>query len=99
MDRNVIYQASPETVNNMRRYRDHIHQAAAPYLNRRVRVQTIDGHVYEGILVYLDGGLLHLQTTHPHHAVHSINRSFFNPYSSAILPLVLYELLVITLLY
>lgn len=58
------------------------------HMHKHVRVQTIDGHVYEGTTINIDRSILYLQVT-----MHK-ERAY-----NAILALVLYELLVITLLY
>lgn len=63
-------------------------------LNRHVRIQTINGQLYEGTVVHIDDGHIYLETAG------YAQRQWIHPhYSPAILPLVLYELLVITLLY
>ncbi|WP_246056178.1 hypothetical protein [Alteribacter natronophilus] len=59
-------------------------------MNQRVRVQTIDGLVYEGTIVNCDRGLLYLRADHP--------EWYGRSYDDFIIYLVLYELLVITLL-
>lgn len=135
----VIYQAHPNTIQSVKDFRDQMHRVGKQYVNRNVRVQTIDGLTYEGRLSHLDGGLLFLSIPgppgqgpwsghehghdhghddhghghdHGHHDGHPWNwnghgphygqqpRSFFGPsyYNNVILPLVLYELLVISLL-
>lgn len=69
-------------------------------MHRGVRVQTMDGNVYEGTIVQVDDRFLYLSVPQA-----TQNRAFFpgafgfNPASNVILPLVLYELLVISLLY
>ncbi|MBH5318679.1 acetyl-CoA acetyltransferase [Paenibacillus sp. GSMTC-2017] len=62
------------------------------HMHKHVRVQTLDGHIYEGMILHVDRSILYLQI------MMQDPRSFVNPYN-VILPLVLYELLVITLLY
>ncbi|WP_199621471.1 hypothetical protein [Paenibacillus alkalitolerans] len=60
-------------------------------------MQTIDGHVYEGVILGAEGGVLHLGIRQPA----GYQRFFYpcyNPYYNVILPLVLYDLLAITLL-
>jgi hypothetical protein len=56
----------------------------------------MDGHVYEGVIVTCRNGLLYLRVTAPA-AQRNLLESYY--YNTVILPLVLYELLVITLLY
>ncbi|MGF7048537.1 hypothetical protein J2T13_003045 [Paenibacillus sp. DS2015] len=90
----VIYQADPHTIQTLRHKRDRVHQMAHQYMNHNIRVQTVDGHIYQGLLANLDGAHLYLNVSgNPH-----MNRQLYNPYNNVILPLVLYELLVITLL-
>ncbi|MBP1996828.1 hypothetical protein [Paenibacillus eucommiae] len=88
---NVIFQADPSHIDILRYIKDSNHSICSQYLGHPVRVETIDGHVFEGVIVYMDGRNLHLQ-------VQEQNRAFYNPVAATILPLVLYELLVITLL-
>lgn len=91
----VVYQADPNMMQTIRHKRDQVHQMAHKYMNRTIRVQTTDGHIYQGLLVNLDGAHLYLNVSgNPH-----MSRQLYNPYyNNVILPLVLYELLVITLL-
>lgn len=85
-----LYKADSGWPEQVRRTRQRLIGACGQCMNRRVRVETIDGHVYEGIVVGSDNTYLHLMTG---------ESRFFGPYaSSAILTLVLFELLVITLL-
>ncbi|MFC3746241.1 acetyl-CoA acetyltransferase [Paenibacillus sp. GCM10012306] len=100
----VIYQADPAVIRQLQGVRDSLHQSTKPHINRQVRVQTADGLVHEGTIAGVDSKHLYLNV-----AVNAdASRGFFSPYatpypypgysSSAILPLVLYELLVISLL-
>lgn len=72
------------------------------HLYRCVRVQTIYGEVFEGTIVNVDKHFLYLQMRPTHDPMRAFGAPFgpFSPYgsSSFILPLVLYELLVISLL-
>ncbi|MNI06620.1 hypothetical protein D3C73_596070 [compost metagenome] len=87
----VIFQADPSHVEVLRQIKDSHHHVCKQHLGHHVQVQTIDGHSFEGVIVYIDSRNLHLQ-------VQGQQRGFYNPAASVILPLVLYELLVITLL-
>jgi hypothetical protein len=90
----VIYRADPNMMQTIRHKRDQVHQMAHKYMNHPIRVQTVDGHVYQGLLVNLDGGHLYLNVSgNP-----QMSRQYNPYYNNVILPLVLYELLVITLL-
>jgi len=92
----VLYQANPHTVQTLKSVRDHVRSIGQHYMNKKVRVQTIDGQTYEGTIVMVDPGHIYL-------AIPAAPRGFWGPsasfYNNAILPLVLYNLLVITLLY
>ncbi|MFC5469604.1 hypothetical protein ACFPPD_12795 [Cohnella suwonensis] len=85
-----LYKADQEWTAHVRRTRQKLAEACGQCMNRTVRVQTIDGHTYEGVVVGSDRTYLHIMTG---------DSRFFGPYASnAILTLVLFELLVITLL-
>lgn len=94
----VIYQADPYMAGALQSMREGVHNTSLQYMNKPVRVQTMDGHVYEGTIVNADTSHLYLSVS-PHDAM---QRGWFYDqyvYNNVILPLVLYELLVITLLY
>jgi len=85
-----LYLADSQWLDQLRQTRRKLAGVSGTCMNRRVRVETIDGHSYEGYVVGSDSTYLHLMTG---------DVRFFGPYASnAILTLVLYELLVITLL-
>jgi len=87
---NQIYKADSQWSEQVRKTRQKLAGACGQCMNRAVRVQTLDGHTYEGVVIGSDHSYLHLMTG---------DARFFGPYASnAILTLVLYELLVITLL-
>ena len=93
----VVYRADPHTVNAVMSVRHRIRQIGNQCMKRRVVVQTVDGHTYEGEVVHMDDRYLYLSVPR------ELYRQFFNPfganyYNNVILPLVLYELLTITLL-
>lgn len=90
----VLYQADQAWTEHVKKHRQKLAGICGRHLNRPVRVQTIDGHTYEGTIVGTDGCHLHLMTRPTEH-----DHRFFGPYAAnSILTLVLYELLVITLL-
>ncbi|WP_234032929.1 hypothetical protein [Paenibacillus faecalis] len=91
----ILYQAGENYSHGLKSTRDHIHHLCRKHMNQLVRVETMDGDVFEGIIVHCDRGIMHLSLPA------SNSYRGFNPffYSDVILPLVLYELLVITLLY
>ncbi|MFC4104298.1 hypothetical protein [Paenibacillus xanthanilyticus] len=90
----TIYHANPNVNPTLKSIRDHIHHVCRQHVNRYVRVETMDGDVFEGIIVHCDKGILYLKQPGK-----GMGRSFSqNYYNDVILPLVLYELLVITLM-
>jgi hypothetical protein len=97
----VIYQADQNVKQTLLNKREQIQKAARSFTNQPVRIQTLDGHTYEGVIVNVDGRHVYLSVTQTPVA----QRQYVNPYYSSyyynnvILPLVLYELLVISLLY
>ncbi|OXS55976.1 hypothetical protein B1A99_22415 [Cohnella sp. CIP 111063] len=85
-----LYKADSEWRDQLRKTREKLAGVCGQCMNRRIRVETIDGHTYEGVVVGADNTYLHVMTG---------DARFFGPYASnAILTLVLFELLVITLL-
>ncbi|MFC5651361.1 hypothetical protein ACFPYJ_20050 [Paenibacillus solisilvae] len=90
----VLYQAEPSLGGVVQHARSRIHDLCAGHMHRAVRVETVDGIVYEGMISHVDRNFLYLQCV----PVWENGRAFYNP-NSAIIPLVLFELLVITLLY
>lgn len=89
----VLYHADPNAEHTLRSIRDRVHHICGSYVNRLVRVRTLDGHIYEGIIIRCDSGHLYLRVTNP-----GVHRPFYGPSDAAILTLVLFELLVIVLL-
>ncbi|MNO99599.1 hypothetical protein D3C76_913730 [compost metagenome] len=110
----VIYQAGPNVAQTIRDSRHQLHKIGRDYKNRHVRIQTIDGMIYEGMISHAEGPFLFIIVASPqgghggygqHHQTYGgypqprgllYNQYYYN---NVILPLVLYELLVITLLY
>ncbi|WP_274648665.1 hypothetical protein [Paenibacillus humicola] len=91
----TLYRADSNLAHNLKSARDRMHQICRQYTGRLVRVETMDGDVFEGIIVHCDKGILYLRQPGP-----GSPRGFAPMYyNDVILPLVLYELLVITLLY
>lgn len=90
----VIFQADPASSEGLKQLKDMLHSIGKQYMGRPVRVQTINGHVFDGTIVHIDSLHLYLQVS----SHGPDDRGFYNPVASAILPLVLYELLVIVLL-
>ncbi|MDO7904979.1 acetyl-CoA acetyltransferase [Paenibacillus sp. JX-17] len=90
----IIYQAEPSHVHMIKGLKQKFEHSCNPYLNHKVRVETLDGVTYEGMLVQMDGCHVHLQVQGGYD-----RRGLYNPYYyNQILPLVLFDLLTITLL-
>lgn len=91
----TLYQAGPHHPQSMKKAREHMHHLCNQHINQLVRVETLDGEVFEGVIVQCDRSILYLKIPGK-----GSPRAFMpNYYNDVILPLVLYELLVITLLY
>lgn len=88
----VVYQANPSVVDTLKKVRERAYNASRSVMNQRVRIQTVDGQVYEGVVVNVDRNHIYLRVP----ALHSHSRQWGE---DLILTLVLYELLVITLMY
>lgn len=109
----VIYQADPAAVKHMQGVRDSLHQSCKPYLNHQVQVQTLHGQMHEGTLAGMDSKNLYLTVTVTMENGRGYYNPYYKPYpgygypgypypgavsSNVIVPLVLYELLAISLL-
>lgn len=92
----MLYKADANTTETVKSIRNRLEHVCMHHLNQYVKIETLDGYVVVGRIVGCDHGLLYVVVSNP-----SGQRGFGNPYSSdeMILTLVLYELLVITLLY
>lgn len=95
----VIYQADGSSADVIRSIRHKMQHICRHYTNQTVKIQTLDGQIIVGRLVGCDNGLLQLAVRRQWQGA---PRGFGSPYwgqDEVILTLVLYELLVITLLY
>ena len=92
-----IYQCESNVHQTLRSVRDHLHQLCTRHANRLVKVETMDGDVFEGHILHCDRGIVYICLSNEGAA-----RGFFpappNPYSNLVLPLVLFNLLTIALL-
>jgi hypothetical protein len=97
----TIYQMDPAMFESLHGMKQKIHAICKEHMHRPVRVKTIHGQTFEGHIVHIDAVILYLKPL-PGHV-----RGFLNPlaaaqqqyaYNNVILPLVLFELLVISLL-
>ncbi|WP_248928109.1 acetyl-CoA acetyltransferase [Paenibacillus hamazuiensis] len=97
------YQADASVVPVLRKLRDEAHEYCKKYTHRRVRIRTISGQTYEGVIAGVDRQHVYLLIAHGQGYAHTSypSRPIYPPffYNNLILPLVLYELLVISLLY
>ncbi|MEO3944479.1 hypothetical protein [Gorillibacterium sp. CAU 1737] len=112
---NVIYQANPEVMKAVDSLQQQFAEVGQKHINKPVRVQTVRGEVYEGIITHVDKTHLYLNALPQNQS----NRGFFppaGPYppfapypaypgyppygsgSNVVLPLALFDLLVLTLL-
>ncbi|WP_243633235.1 hypothetical protein [Paenibacillus xerothermodurans] len=93
-----LYQMDSALLGQLQELKTRIHSACVKHINQPARVQTVHGQIYEGYIVHIDATHLYLKPM-PGHV-----RGFYGPYvgygayENVILPLVLYELLVISLL-
>jgi hypothetical protein len=95
----VIYQADPALVQAMQSTKANIIEQSKQCMHKPVRVQTIQGHQLEGTIVHLDHQYMYLKVEMNPETNRQLFNPYYNPYNSGvILPLVLYELLVISLL-
>jgi len=102
-NQNRIYQADEDFAGQLQKVRDKLLPLCHQYKNRAVRVETIDGRSFEGTIIDVDAGHLYLQTQPGRHTYYPYPYPqpypYPNPnYSNVILPLVLFELLVIALI-
>ncbi|GAA3409314.1 acetyl-CoA acetyltransferase [Paenibacillus hodogayensis] len=91
----VVYQAEPTYVQAAKSAKEKLHGIVHHHMNRPVRVQTIDGQVHQGYITHVDDDYLYLRVP----TQVSQDQRAFGAYNNVILPLVLYQLLVISLLY
>jgi hypothetical protein len=95
----TIYQAHPATLQSIQAAKAKVLELSMQCMHRNIRVQMIHGQQLEGTLVHLDSQYMYLKVEGNPEAMREVFNPYYNPYtSSIILPVVLYELLVITLL-
>ena len=109
----VIYQADPAVVQHLNGVRDSLHESCKPYLNHKVQVQTLDGQMHEGTIAGMDSKHMYLAVTLATDMGRGYYNPYYKPYpgypghgypypgtvnSNVIMPLVLFELLTISLL-
>ena len=99
----VIYQANPQMIEWVQKTRQESHAVCSQNYMRPVRVETIHGQQYEGRIVNIDQQYLYLEVYDSSPQMRQFYPPFYPPYgapyASPILPLVLFDLLAISLLY
>ncbi|UQZ83146.1 hypothetical protein SK3146_02307 [Paenibacillus konkukensis] len=100
-----VYQMQPSVAQTLHSTKEQVRGLCRQYLHHPVRVQTVHGHTYDGVITHIDAYHVYLQMMPGNvRVVQADARGFLNPffgagaYNNFILPLVLYELLVISLL-
>ncbi|CAM4510893.1 hypothetical protein P4H94_13250 [Paenibacillus macerans] len=90
----TLYRMDPTTMHNLKSIQDHIANICNNHVNALVRVETVDGDVFEGLLIRCERGILYLRLPG-----HETSRGFVPGfYNDFVLPLVLFNLLAISLL-
>lgn len=90
----TLYRMDAPTMQTLKSVQNHIGNITKNHVNKYVRVETVDGDVFEGLLIHCDRGILYLKLPS-----HGTSRGFFPGYQSdVILPLVLFNLLAISLI-
>jgi len=95
----IIYQADPYQAHSLKSKRDAAYNTLLNHLNQWVSIETIDGHRYTGSVYYLDNRHVYLSMPASDNQLAAFG-PMYNAYAprNIILPLVLFELLVIALL-
>lgn len=90
----TLYRMDPTTMQNIRSIQDHIGNISRNHMNKLVLVETVDGDVFEGFLIHCERGILYLRLPNQ-----GASRGFVPGFQSDfVLPLVLFNLLAISLI-
>ncbi|MNJ53770.1 hypothetical protein D3C77_491780 [compost metagenome] len=90
----TLYRMDPTTMHNLKSIQDHIANICKNHVNTLARVETVDGDVFEGVLIHCERGILYLRLPS-----HMTSRGFVPGFQNDfVLPLVLFNLLAISLL-
>ncbi|AWB42957.1 hypothetical protein DCC85_01080 [Paenibacillus sp. CAA11] len=93
-EQTTLYQMDPATMHNLKSIQDHMASICKIHVNKLVRVETVDGDVFEGLLIHSERGILYLRLPSQ-----MASRGFVPGFQSGyVLPLVLFNLLTISLL-
>lgn len=96
----LVYQANPAVIQSMQEMKANVIELCRQCMHRPVRVQMTEGQQLEGTVVHVDSQYIYLKVEMNAETMRQPYTPYYNPYnSSVILPLVLYELLVISLLF
>lgn len=111
----LIYEANDEHVDMVKKIRETCHNLCSTHGHHPVRVQTVNGETYEGRIVHVDFYCLYLEVTpnarqfpfspyggYGYGGYGGYGGGYgggYNPYYSTVMPLVLFDLLTISLLY
>ncbi|GAB6930057.1 hypothetical protein JCM10914A_40400 [Paenibacillus sp. JCM 10914] len=96
----ILFQCDHQIAHHMKKHRENAHAALKNAMNRKVRIQTIDDEVVEGVIFNIDAKNVYI-------LVEQANRGFypgFPPYGygpnpNVVLPLALFNLLAVSLLW
>jgi hypothetical protein len=95
----TVYQADPAFIQSIQAMKANVLEHSKHCMHRPVRIQMVEGQVLEGTVVHVDSDYIYLKVEMNPEIMRQPFNPYYNPYnSSVILPLVLYNLLVITLL-
>ncbi|AZS14652.1 hypothetical protein [Paenibacillus lutimineralis] len=90
----TLYRMDPTTMHNLRSIQDHIENICKNHIDKLVLVKTVDGDVFEGLLIHCERGILYLRLP-SHGTCRGFVPGFHNDF---VLPLVLFNLLAISLI-
>lgn len=95
----VLYQTNNSFTQSLRDMREKMHHLCHKHMNRPVRIQMMDGTIYDGVIVNVDRGILYIQMQQPvmQRILYPDHAYNYMP-SRIVLPLILYELLTISAL-
>lgn len=101
----LVYEADASLMQSVQKCRERVHHVCRRYMNHRVRIRTAAGQQVEGIIVGVDDHYVYLDTSGnaammrpPYPPYYGPYNPYYNPYYSTVLPLALFDLLVISLL-
>ena len=98
----VIYQADPHVSHALKECREKLHHICRQHLHRQVQVQMDNGQIFTGVIAGFDDYYLYLDVSgsgNMRFPVYFPPYPGYSPYGASILPLVLFNLLTISLLY